>query len=414
MAKYLKRFSNLQALCVHMNPFCKDEESVQKILEENKQTNRYPGSYDPIINGLLGLKYLDWKPIDEEYREKVITNSLSQGKEDKDAIDAANEEKLMEERAALHNADLDEIIDFFPRVLENIKEEISNGVTWDNLIKIPGLEDNINLAEKGINEDLNNYKEEILEKQKEKDEVITRKKKELDANEEKFIVKSKEMIRAFKKVFKKFCNDLRSGKLPQIKTQDEGANYVGLQKLKDDLLEIEIYEKEQLSTFIKGFREEVRKINDVMQGKTNTLREKLDAKKTGLKDKIEQIVAEIKTKIEAYDAVEKPEDGKEGEEEEEAPKDEKMEKLITIFGMGEFNSDKDKITEVLDDRISKLKDSLDNARTVSTENYFANITNNDYYRNKKRIEDITEIYSMYYNKIKEELDNIQKNKEPEF
>ena len=325
---------------------------------------------------------------------------------------------------------LDEIIDFFPRVLENIKEEISNGVTWDNLIKIPGLEDNINLAEKGINEDLNNYKEEILEKQKEKDEVITRKKKELDANEEKFIVKSKEMIRAFKKVFKKFCNDLRSGKLPQIKTQDEGANrsgklpqiktqdeganYVGLQKLKDDLLEIEIYEKEQLSTFIKGFREEVRKINDVMQGKTNTLREKLDAKKTGLKDKIEQIVAEIKTKIEAYDAVEKPEDGKEGEEEEEAPKDEKMEKLITIFGMGEFNSDKDKITEVLDDRISKLKDSLDNARTVSTENYFANITNNDYYRNKKRIEDITEIYSMYYNKIKEELDNIQKNKEPEF
>ena len=414
MAKYLKRFSNLQALCVHMNPFCKDEESVQKILEENKQTNRYPGSYDPIINGLLGLKYLDWKPIDEEYREKVITNSLSQGKEDKDAIDAANEEKLMEERAALHNADLDEIIDFFPRVLENIKEEISNGVTWDNLIKIPGLEDNINLAEKGINEDLNNYKEEILEKQKEKDEVITRKKKELDANEEKFIVKSKEMIRAFKKVFKKFCNDLRNGKLPQIKTQDEGANYVGLQKLKDDLLEIEIYEKEQLSTFIKGFREEVRKINDVMQGKTNTLREKLDAKKTGLKDKIEQIVAEIKTKIEAYDAVEKPEDGKEGEEEEEAPKDEKMEKLINIFGMGEFNSDKDKITEVLDDRISKLKDSLDNARTVSTENYFANITNNDYYRNKKRIEDITEIYSMYYNKIKEELDNIQKNKEPEF
>jgi len=411
MAKYLKRFSNLQALCVHMNPFCKDEESVQKILEENKQTHRYPGSYDPLINGLLGLKYLDWKPIDEEYREKVINNSLSQGKEDKEAVEAANEEKLMAERAALHNADLDEIIDFFPRVLENIKDEISNGVTWENLIKIPGLEDQINLAQKGIDEDLKNYKEEILEKQKEKDEVITKKKKELDANEEKFILKSKEMIRAFKKVFKQFCKDLREGKLPNIKTQDEGATYVGLQKLKDDLLEIEIYEKEQLTAFIKGFREEVRKINDVMQGKTNTLREKLDSKKTGLKEKIEQIVAEIKSKIEAYDAIEKPEDGKEGEEEEEAPKDEKMEKLISIFNIGEFNSDKDKITEVLDDRISKLKDSLDNARTISTENYFANITNNDYYRNKKRIEDITEIYSMYYNKIKEELDNIQKSRD---
>ena len=416
MAKYLKRFSNLQALCCHMNPFCRDEESVKKILEENITEHRYPGSYDPIITGLLGLKYLDWKPIDEDYREKVINNSLSQGKEDKEAKEAENEEKLMEERAALHNADLDEIIDFFPRVIENIKEEIANGLTWERLMLIPGMEDQINLAEKGINEDLKNYKEEILEKQKEKDELITKKKKELDANEEKFILKSKEMIRAFKKVFKKFCKDLKDGKLPNIKTQDEGATYVGLQKLKDDLLEIEIYEKEQLNSFIKSFREEVRKINDVMQGKTNVLREKLDSKKTGLKEKIDQIVAERRAKTDAYEN-EKNEEGKEdGKDEgsERTPKDEKLDELAQIVGMGEFNSDKDKVTEVLDDRISKLKDSLDNARTISTENYFSNITNNDYYRNKKRIEDITEIYSMYYNKIKEELDNAQKSNEPDF
>ena len=290
---------------------------------------------------------LDWKPIDEDYREKVINNSLSQGKEDKEAKEAENEEKLMEERAALHNADLDEIIDFFPRVVENIKEEISNGTTWEKLVEIPGIEDQINLAQKGIDEDLKNYKEEILEIQKEKDALINKKKKELDANEEKFIVKSKEMIRVFKKVFKKFCKELKEGKLPNIKSQDDGANHVGLPKLKDDLLEIEVYEKEQLTAFIKGFREEVRKINDVMQAKTNTLREKLDNKKT-------------------------------------------------------------------DDRISKLKDSLDNARTMSTENYFSNLTNNDYYRNKKRIEDITEIYSIYYNKIREELDKAQNSNEPDF
>ena len=149
-----------------------------------------------------------------------------------------------------------------------------------------------------------------------------------------------------------------------------------------------------------------------MQGKTNTLREKLDAKKNGLKEKIEQIVAEIKSKIDME--AEKQEENKEGEEE-EAQKDDKLEALSTIVNSGEFNSDKDKITEVLDDRISKLKDSLDNARTISTENYFSNITNNDYYRNKKRIEDISEIYSMYYNKIKDELDKLQKgqkNAEP--
>ena len=396
MANYLKRFSNLQALCTHMNPFCRDEEPVKKILEENKTDHRYPGSYDPIITGLLGLKYLDWKPIDEDYRERVINNSLSTGKEDKDAKEAENEEKLMEERAALHNADLDEIIDFFPRVVENIKEEIQNGVGWDKLIEIPGIEDQINLAEKGINEDLKNYQDEILEIQKEKDAVINKKKKELDANEEKFIV----------------SKELKEGKLPNIKSQEEGATYVGLGKLKDDLLEIEVYEKEQLTSFIKGFREEVRKINDIMQGKTNTLREKLDNKKTGLKEKIEQIVSEFRSKMEALD-VEKLEEGKEGEEE-EAPKDEKMDKIFDTLRISEFNSDKDKITEVLDDRISKLKDSLDNARTISTENYFSNITNNDYYRNKKRIEDITEIYSMYYNKIREELDNVQKSNEPDF
>ena len=413
MAKYLKRFSNLQALCCHMNPFCRDEESVQKLLEENKSEHRFPGSYDPIITGLLGLKYLDWKPIDEDYRERVINNSLSQGKEDKEAKEAENEEKLMEERAALHNADLDEIIDFFPRVIENIKEEIANGVGWKDLMTLPGMEDQINLAEKGINEDLNNYKEEILEKQKEKDEVINKKKRELDANEEKFIVKSKEMIRAFKKVFKKFCKDLKEGKLTNIKTQEEGANYVGLQKLKDDLLEIEIYEKEQLNSFIKGFREEVRKINDVMQGKTNILREKLDSKKVGLKEKIDQIAAEVKAKSDAYEN-EKNEEGKEGEEAERTPKDKNLDELSRIVNSTEFISDKDKVTEILDDRISKLKDSLDNARTISTENYFANITTNDYYRNKKRIEDITEIYSMYYNKIKEELDKAQKANEPDF
>ena len=116
--------------------------------------------------------------------------------------------------------------------------------------------------------------------------------------------------------------------------------------------------------------------------------------------------------MEALD-IEKPEEGKEAEEEEQ-PQDEKLNKIFETLRQSEFNSDKDKITEVLDDRISKLKDSLDNARSISTENYFNNITNNDYYRNKKRIEDITEIYSIYYSKIREELDNAQKSNDPDF
>ena len=43
MAIYLRKFNNLQALCVHMNPFCKDEDSIQKQLEQNSQVQRFPG-----------------------------------------------------------------------------------------------------------------------------------------------------------------------------------------------------------------------------------------------------------------------------------------------------------------------------------------------------------------------------------
>ena len=61
-----------------------------------------------------------------------------------------------------------EIIDFFPRVLQNIKDDISTCVTWENLIKIPGLEYQIALAEKDINENLEKFKEDILKYKKKK------------------------------------------------------------------------------------------------------------------------------------------------------------------------------------------------------------------------------------------------------
>ena len=59
----------------------------------------------------------------------------------------------------------------------------------------------------------------------------------------------------------------------------------------------------------------------------------------------------------------------------------------------------------MDDRISKLRDQLDGARTANTENYFNKLMADDYYRNKKRIQDIKEIYNIYWDKIKVELDN---------
>ena len=408
MVTYLRRFGNLQALCVHMNTFCKDDDSVQKILEQNQKQTAFPGSYDVIIENLQRLKYLDWKPIDDEYR-KQIRNYQNTPKEE-GGKEEMSEEKMLEERAKLHNADLDEIIDFFPRVLKNIKEDISTGVTWENLIKIPGLDDQIKLTEKSITEDINKYKDVILELQVEKDKTINTKKKEMEKNEDKFIVKSKEMIREFKRRFKSFVQDLNSGKITGVKTNDDAEKYIGLEKLKNDLLEIEVYAKQQLNDFIKAFKKEVGDKNTVMQEKTDNLRQSLDGKKNALKEKITSIVTELKNKLDAYrEAVDnKPEDAK--DDQEEVPKDEKMEDLYRLFQMADFNSDLEKITEVLDDRISKLRDQLENARTTTTENFFGEMFTNDYYRNKKRIQDIQEIYNIYWDKVKKELDNVNKPK----
>ena len=62
--------------------------------------------------------------------------------------------KKIAERQLLYNADLDEIVDFFHRVVKNVKEDIASEITWENLIKIPILEDNIKLTENAINEDI--------------------------------------------------------------------------------------------------------------------------------------------------------------------------------------------------------------------------------------------------------------------
>ena len=96
----------------------------------------------------------------------------------------------------------------------------------------------------------------------------------------------------------------------------------------------------------------------------------------------------------------------------EIQKDGKLEDLYRLFQMADFNSDLEKITEILDDRISKLRDQLENARTTTTENFFGDLFTNDYYRNKKRIQDIQEIYDIYWEKVKKEINNANKIKIP--
>lgn len=420
MAVYLRKFTHLEALCVHMNPFCKDEDSVQKILEQNQQTSRYPGSYEPLIQNLKYLKYLDWKPINEEYRQLIISNYQSAGKEDKTDLEVKREEEEMKEDAALANADLIKIKGFFKSVIDGMKEGVESGIGWENINKIKGITDAIRVCEQSVNDELNKYKEIILELQKQKDKILEQKKKELDKNEEKFIVQSKEMVRSFKREFKSFCQDLKNGKITDVKSPADAEKYVHLDKLKNELLEIEVHAKSELIEFIKNFRTEILKKNSEMVEKTDSLRANLEAKKNGLKEKIGQIVTELKNKLDIYaEKMENKEEGEQNDNEPEAEGDEtvksdkELDELQKIFQSPDFNSDIEKLTEVLDDKISRLRDDLENARNTSTETYFNKLNTNDYYRNKKRIQDIQEIYDIYWDKITKELDANMKQ-QPEY
>jgi hypothetical protein len=99
-----------------------------------------------------------------------------------------------------------------------------------------------------------------------------------------------------------------------------------------------------------------------------------------LNEKLIQIVNETRKKIEDYNSIENPD-----------IKDDKMEELISIITIGEFNSDIGRIIEILDEEISNLKDSLDKARNIKTEKYFNHIINNNYHKsgNFAHLEDNT-------------------------
>jgi hypothetical protein len=67
---YLKKFSKLQALTVNKNPFCEKDEVDFSEKNQNKVIEgdiRFPSSYHPILANLDNLKYLDYRPIDNEY-----------------------------------------------------------------------------------------------------------------------------------------------------------------------------------------------------------------------------------------------------------------------------------------------------------------------------------------------------------
>ncbi len=65
------------------------------------------------------------------------------------------------------------------------------------------------------------------------------------------------MIRNFKRTYKQFIKDLQKEKIKDVKNLEDSEKYFWLEKLKNHLLEIEIYEKKTINRFLKTFRNDV-------------------------------------------------------------------------------------------------------------------------------------------------------------
>lgn len=259
--------------------------------------------------------------------------------------------------------------------------------------KIPGLEERLKLLEKLIEETMTGYKNDIILLQFEKDKIIKQKMKEIDAGQEKFVEQSKGLISEFKRKFKKFI-----ASIPQNITSEEIEKEIGIKSLKDKLYEIEIYVKQKMADSIKEFENSIKMTNSVMGERTAKLKDELDIHKKTLKESLTNLINDLNSRIEVHN--EELEKIKEGNND-DRPVNKSIDELVELFEDPDLISDVEKITEIYDDKIAALKETLDQTRTNATEKYFKNLYEKEYYRNRKRIEDINEIHDMYKKKLEE-------------
>lgn len=343
MVSYLRKFNNLKALNIHDNPFCREDTTMQMSLEQHLQQKSiyYPSSYDPILANLEHLKYLDWKPIDEDKRQIAIHNYKNSNQKDRNDTFQQNEEKqqrLMKEFTDMKHANAEAVIDFYKQVEKRIKDDTTVQGGWEKLRKVPGLEDKLKLLEKLIEDTVVSYKTDILSLQTDKDRIIRQKTKEIEMGQEKFVEQSKELISVFKREFKKNTLNIKPEHINKDKIESE------IKALTDKLLEIEIYEKQQMTTtLIKNFQNELKSVNEKMSDRTNKLKEELDLHKKTFKEALTNLQNELSTKADAYH-----------DENSEIPKTSELDEIYDLVEDPDVNGDIEKMTDIYDDKITAL------------------------------------------------------------
>ena len=292
MVEYLRKFTNLQALTVHENPFCKDDGS-QSVTDPSKNY-QYPGSYEIILAILEKLKYLDYRPIDPELRKQAFDHFKTQNQKERSEVqyklDEEKEKAASKMGADLKHANAEAVLDFFKNIDQKINEETNNK---EKIKKLAGFDDKMRQFEKHIEENLNIFKKEIIQAQEEKDQVIKAYEAKFEYGQEKYVEECKKLINEFKKKFKIFCANI-----PPNMYNEEFEKEIGLNSLKDKLYEIEAHLKYSITETYKLFEKEMKEKNHAMGDKTEKLKTELSSYKETLKKNLTSLKDELLQKAE--------------------------------------------------------------------------------------------------------------------
>lgn len=149
---------------------------------------------------------------------------------------------------------------------DNLYEKLVSEKIIENFQQIPELIDRLKVLEADVKKPLYTYRDEILKKQEEKEQIIKSNLDLIEANLEEMVEKSKEEIHNFKKRFREF---LKSN--PDNFSEESIEKHIRLRELKEKLYEIELFNKvetEKKISDLKGFADN---IVDRMREDTKTM-----------------------------------------------------------------------------------------------------------------------------------------------
>ena len=196
-------------------------------------------------------------------------NSYKSDQKDRDQIkqDEEKDNPLTKFTHELSKADAVEIVEFWPNFIYQLETD-QQIIVNVNFSKIPAIIDRINVLKDNVQTTLLDYKTKFINEYESKETTVIDYIKHIDANVESITQKCKDEIQTFKKKLKQKLNEL-----PENWTIDSRWNKseIDIDKLKDKLIEYEMFVKGIVSTYIDSISKEIENYNTLMSSHSSNL-----------------------------------------------------------------------------------------------------------------------------------------------